>query len=256
MIVTSRLKSGQLTNPSQCPADQSLFETQCMCRKGQWSQTFHIKGIVIVIVVMSFTTVVVIIPGGKVKVSTGCMLMFFSQCVDSLWGSSGYVLCPSGWWLQEQVVLCHDSHLSVGHWGLGLGLSISGGGWVGPVLWWRLSIDCRLVNGLLGQWGHRHQRVSLVFLIHLEGLGLGESTESNITCKQWKKWSLKTDLFLWVLFKNKQMCSSLTRFMGFSSVHTRVSVIVILLGRLQYANKVVVLLYSWKYQFHLSTRTL
>lgn len=76
---------------------------------------------------------------------------------------------------------CHDSHLCVSHWGLGGRVSISGGGGVGPVFWWRLSINSGLVNGFLGQGGHRHQGVGLVLLIHLERLGLKESTEPTLS---------------------------------------------------------------------------
>lgn len=67
---------------------------------------------------------------------------------------------------------CHDSHLRVGHWGLGGRVSVSGGGGVGPIFWWRLAIDGRLVEGLLGQGSHRHQGIGLVLLIHLERFGL------------------------------------------------------------------------------------
>lgn len=79
---------------------------------------------------------------------------------------------------------CHDSHLGVGHWGLGLGVSVGGGGRVGPIFRWRLSIDRGLVDGLLGQWGHRHQGVSLVLLVDLERLGLGSkmSHTNNEAC--------------------------------------------------------------------------
>lgn len=82
-------------------------------------------------------------------------------------------MCLGGRWVEQEA----DSHLCVSHRGLGGRVSISGGGGVGPVFWWRLSINSGLVNRFLGQGGHRHQGVGLVLLIHLERLSLKESTE-------------------------------------------------------------------------------
>lgn len=72
MIVTTRLKSGQLTNLSQCPAEQSESQTQRVYTPLDTSKDpkpFHITGIVlIVIIVMSFIVVVVVsVPRGAVE---------------------------------------------------------------------------------------------------------------------------------------------------------------------------------------------
>lgn len=58
-------------------------------------------------------------------------------------------------------------------------MSVGGGGGVGPVLWRRLAVDGGLVDGLLGQGGHRHQGVGLILLVHLEGLGLRKNTQET-----------------------------------------------------------------------------
>jgi hypothetical protein len=71
-------------------------------------------------------------------------------------------------WREGTEVSRFLSHLSVSHGGLGGGVPVSGGR-VGPVLWWGLPIS-RLVEGLLGQRGHRHQGVGLVLFVHLERL--------------------------------------------------------------------------------------
>lgn len=158
MIVTTRLKSGQLTNPSQCSAEQSQSQTQRMSSwHQQSSQTFHITGIVrIVIIVMSLIVVVISVPRGAVEEEGRWMYL-----ADSCW------ICLSVWTVSEaaeglvgsvsQWVMvrtggprCHESHLRVGHWGLGGRVSVSGGGRVGPIFWWRLTIDGRLVQRLLG----------------------------------------------------------------------------------------------------------
>lgn len=125
---------------------------------GPWSQTFHITGIVIiVIIVMSFVIIVVIVPRGKWKylLDAGCMLdlcRFFSQCVDSLWGSSGACMLAS-WWAMDtgtggEGVMIHISVSATGIWVwdcplvVGAGLVPFSGG------------DSPLTVGLsMGSWG-------------------------------------------------------------------------------------------------------
>ena len=141
----------------------------------------------------------------------------------------------------------HHSHLSVSH--RGLGVSVSGGGRVGPIFWWRVSIGGGLVEGLLRQGGHRHQGISLVLLIHLERLGLRKVQSHHLTwegslCLSWRGLTRTSLLLLfkhytqmhkkvcdWKLIcfsggclKNKQMRSLSVRFMGFSCVRNQKSV--------------------------------
>lgn len=106
-----------------------------------------------------------------------CILMgsceFVSVCGQSLRQRRGlWVVRPSGCWVGRGGHGCPDSHLRVSHGGLGGGVSVSGGGRVGPIFRWRLAIDSGLVEGLLGQGSHRHQGIGLVLLIHLERFGL------------------------------------------------------------------------------------
>lgn len=98
---------------------------------------------------------------------------FLSVCRQSLRQQRRIVGSESQWVMSKTGGQgCCDSHLGVGHRGLGGGVSVSGRGRVVPVLWWRLSVDGGFVQRLLGQGGHRHQGVSLVLFIHLESVGL------------------------------------------------------------------------------------
>lgn len=78
---------------------------------------------------------------------------------------------------------CCDSHLRVSHWGLSGGVSISGGGLVGPIFWRGLSINGGLVNWLLWQGGNRHQGIGLIFFVHLERLGLRRTQSQNLSAE-------------------------------------------------------------------------
>lgn len=74
----------------------------------------------------------------------------------------------------------YDSHLSVSHWGLAGRVSVGCRGGVGPIFWWRLAVDGRLVEGLLGQGSHGHQGIGLILLIHLERFGLRKVHRQHI----------------------------------------------------------------------------
>lgn len=70
-----------------------------------------------------------------------------------------------------------DSHLSVSHRGPTGRVPVSCG--AGPIFWWRLRVGRGFVQGLLGQRGHRDQRVGLVLLVHLVRFSLKKTHQEK-----------------------------------------------------------------------------
>lgn len=103
---------------------------------------------------MSFIIVVIITRGAAEEEEGGYLVDSCRICL-SVWtvseAAEGLVGSVSQWVMGRTGGQgCQDSHLRVSHWGLGGRVSVSGGGRVGPVFWWRLTVDRRLVEGLLG----------------------------------------------------------------------------------------------------------
>lgn len=158
----------------------------------------------------------------KVKVFAGCWIYvdYFSQCVDSLWGSSGACMLVS-WWVMDtgtggRGVMIHISVSATGIWVwdcplvVGAGLVPFSGG------------DSPLTVGLsVGSWGSGATDTRV----------LAWFSSSTWKDSAWGEHKVKYDMqtmkkmviengFVFVGVKNKQMCYLLIEFMGFSFVNT------------------------------------